>query len=303
MIRFYRNITAVAALLGSAALLFSCSRQTAVVEEENNQNMMTQQSENLTVIQTKEGNLSFRFSAPLLEEYEYAEEPYIEFRKGIEIGGLSYGEDHGIGGDGAGLRFIKRRAERAGSVLDGKAGFDGEAGNGVRAFDAHWAPAALEIDALVAGVGDIVRIGWQFGFGLKGNHAHGRCSEAFGGNGRVDGNVAAAHDNDMARKRRSVIAAYGAQELHAPQHAGQFGAFNGEFAAEAGSGGKEESLVTAAAQVAEGQVASLADAGVAAEADAEGFKPGHMCLDHGVGQAVSRDAVAEHAAGARPRKR
>ena len=58
---------------------------TAVVEEENNQNMMTQQSENLTVIQTKEGNLSFRFSAPLLEEYEYAEEPYIEFRKGIEI--------------------------------------------------------------------------------------------------------------------------------------------------------------------------------------------------------------------------
>ena len=85
MIRFYRNITAVAALLGSAALLFSCSRQTAVVEEENNQNMMTQQSENLTVIQTKEGNLSFRFSAPLLEEYEYAEEPYIEFRKGIEI--------------------------------------------------------------------------------------------------------------------------------------------------------------------------------------------------------------------------
>ena len=84
MIRFYRNITAVAALLGSAALS-SCSRQTAVVEEENNQNMMTQQSENLTVIQTKEGNLSFRFSAPLLEEYEYAEEPYIEFRKGIEI--------------------------------------------------------------------------------------------------------------------------------------------------------------------------------------------------------------------------
>ena len=59
-------------------------------------------------------------------------------RKGIEIGGLPDGEDHGIGGDGAGLRFIKRRAERAGSVLDGKAGFDGEAGNGVRAFDAHW---------------------------------------------------------------------------------------------------------------------------------------------------------------------
>ena len=79
-------------------------------------------------------------------------------REGIEIGGLPDGEDHGIGGDGAGLRLIKGRAERAGSVLDGKAGFDGEAGNGVRAFDAHRAPAALKIDALVAGVGDIVRI-------------------------------------------------------------------------------------------------------------------------------------------------
>ena len=197
------------------------------------------------------------------------------------------------------MRLIKGRAERAGSVLDGKAGFDGEAGNGVRAFDAHRAPAALEVDALVAGVGDIVRIGGQFGFGLKGNHAHGRCSEALGGNRRVDGNVAAAHDHDMARKRRSVIAAHGAQELHAPQHAGQLRAFNGDPAAEAGSGGKKERLVAAPAQIAEGQVAALADAGVAAEADAEGFKPGHMRLDHGVGQAVSRDAVTEHTAGAR----
>lgn len=91
----------------------------------------------------------------------------------------------------------------------------------------------------------------------------------------------------MARKRRSVIAAHGAQELHAPQHAGQLRAFNGDPAAEAGSGGKKERLVAALAQIAEGQVAALADAGVAAEADAEGFKPGHMRLDHGVGQAVS----------------
>ena len=141
------------------------------------------------------------------------------FREGIEIGGLPDGEDHGIGGDGAGLRLIKGRAERAGSVLDGKAGFDGEAGNGVRAFDAYRAPAALKIDALVAGVGDIVRIGGQFGFGLKGNHAHGRCSEALGGNRRIDGNVAAAHDHDMARKRRSVIAAHGTPGSSAPSMA------------------------------------------------------------------------------------
>ena len=46
---------------------------------------MTQQSEDLTVILSRNGNLTYRFATPLLERYEYALEPYTEFRKGIHI--------------------------------------------------------------------------------------------------------------------------------------------------------------------------------------------------------------------------
>ncbi|MFQ8804779.1 MAG: hypothetical protein ACLR8Y_06200 [Alistipes indistinctus] len=46
------------------------------------QNMMTQQSENLRLVYSQNGNLSYRFETPLLERYELAREPYMEFRKG-----------------------------------------------------------------------------------------------------------------------------------------------------------------------------------------------------------------------------
>ena len=81
-IRFLWGAVLVA---GCVPGLFSCGKQQAVSEENHNQNMITQQSENLEIIQTKGGKLIYRFKAPLLEEYEYAAEPYIEFRKGIEI--------------------------------------------------------------------------------------------------------------------------------------------------------------------------------------------------------------------------
>ncbi len=63
----------------------SCDNQQVAEEEKHNQNMITQQSENLEIVQTKGGKMIYRFKAPLLEEYEYAAEPYIEFRKGVEI--------------------------------------------------------------------------------------------------------------------------------------------------------------------------------------------------------------------------
>lgn len=81
-IRFLWGTVLVA---GCVPGLFSCGKQQTVSEENHNQNMITQQSENLEIIQTKGGKLIYRFKAPLLEEYEYAAEPYIEFRKGIEI--------------------------------------------------------------------------------------------------------------------------------------------------------------------------------------------------------------------------
>ena len=77
---------AAALLLGGcAALLVSCDSKTSVANDDGVRNMMTQQSEDLTVILSRNGNLTYRFTTPLLERYEYALEPYTEFRKGIHI--------------------------------------------------------------------------------------------------------------------------------------------------------------------------------------------------------------------------
>ncbi len=45
----------------------------------------TQISHNLNSSETKDGVLTYRMTTPLLEHYELAEEPFIEFRKGIEV--------------------------------------------------------------------------------------------------------------------------------------------------------------------------------------------------------------------------
>lgn len=47
--------------------------------------MMTQQSENLRLVYSQNGNLSYRFVTPLLERYQLAREPYMEFRKGVKV--------------------------------------------------------------------------------------------------------------------------------------------------------------------------------------------------------------------------
>ena len=74
----------VASLVGGAILLFSCGpkKQTA---EANLETMITQQSDTLTMIYTKNGQKDYRFTTPLMERYEFARDPYMEFRYGIEI--------------------------------------------------------------------------------------------------------------------------------------------------------------------------------------------------------------------------
>ena len=74
----------VASLLGGATLLFSCSgkKKPAEIDLEK---LITQQSDTLTMIYTKNGKKDYRFSTPLMERYELAREPYMEFRYGINI--------------------------------------------------------------------------------------------------------------------------------------------------------------------------------------------------------------------------
>lgn len=74
----------VASLVGGAILLFSCSGEKKT-KELNLQTMITQQSDTLTMVYTKNGVKEYRFWTPLMERYEFARDPYMEFRYGINI--------------------------------------------------------------------------------------------------------------------------------------------------------------------------------------------------------------------------
>lgn len=70
--------------LGSAILLMSC-KKSVVVEQLDEETLMTMMSDTLTVIQSKNGNVKMRFTTPLMERYQLAKEPYMEFRRGVHV--------------------------------------------------------------------------------------------------------------------------------------------------------------------------------------------------------------------------
>ena len=74
----------VAPLVGGAILLFSCSGKGSA-REVNMETMITQQSDTLTIVYTKNGVKEHRMSTPLMERYEFARDPYMEFRYGINV--------------------------------------------------------------------------------------------------------------------------------------------------------------------------------------------------------------------------
>lgn len=65
-------------------LLFSCSDVVVdtVVDPET---VPTQISYNHKILSSKDGKRQYRFETPLLERYELAKEPFMEFREGIKI--------------------------------------------------------------------------------------------------------------------------------------------------------------------------------------------------------------------------
>lgn len=54
-------------------------------EEVSYETVMTEYSENLSIIQSENGRKSYHFLTPLMEGYSMAHDPYREFRKGIKI--------------------------------------------------------------------------------------------------------------------------------------------------------------------------------------------------------------------------
>ncbi len=66
-------------------MLYSCEeadKETVVV---NMETLVSQSSDSLVIIASENGRISYRFKTPLMENYEFAREPYMEFRRGIEI--------------------------------------------------------------------------------------------------------------------------------------------------------------------------------------------------------------------------
>lgn len=66
-------------------MLFSCEAKKEIVEQPNDEAMMTEYSENLSITQSENGVKSYHFETPLMEGYGVARDPYREFRKGIKI--------------------------------------------------------------------------------------------------------------------------------------------------------------------------------------------------------------------------
>lgn len=82
---FTRKVQVALLMLGSAILLFSCESKPEQVERKNETAMMTEYSENLSIVMSQNGRRSYFFETPLLEGYTLGNEPYREFRKGIKI--------------------------------------------------------------------------------------------------------------------------------------------------------------------------------------------------------------------------
>ena len=68
-----------------ATLFISCGGRRASVAPPNADSLITMQSTDLTVVYSANGLTSYRFETPLLERYEMAAEPYMEFRQGIHM--------------------------------------------------------------------------------------------------------------------------------------------------------------------------------------------------------------------------
>lgn len=89
--RAYNIFNALRALLivGSATAFMGCGLFDEAADDSakgvSKERLVTERSENLTVVMSENGKPSYIFVAPLVEGYTLAKEPYKEFRKGIKI--------------------------------------------------------------------------------------------------------------------------------------------------------------------------------------------------------------------------
>lgn len=81
---YTKNIVAVY----SVAIFFvlqSCEQDLAKVNRDKNKNFPSRIIHNADILQKDSGFVKIKFKAPILEEYEYIDTPYIEAKKGISL--------------------------------------------------------------------------------------------------------------------------------------------------------------------------------------------------------------------------
>ncbi len=89
----YKAISVALPALGSAILLISCGGGKGTGESD--QNIMTMRGDSITRYESQDGRLTARIFTPLVEQYDYAAEPYHEYRHGVDmvnydsLGGIS----------------------------------------------------------------------------------------------------------------------------------------------------------------------------------------------------------------------
>lgn len=72
-------------------MLFSCEKKVVADDTGQDEALMTEYSENLTIVKSENGRKEYHFTTPLLEGYTLARDPYREFRKGVHI--VTYKDD------------------------------------------------------------------------------------------------------------------------------------------------------------------------------------------------------------------
>ncbi len=85
MTLFVKHYRVALLLVGSAILLSACEKREEPEHEVSVEKLMTEYSENRTIIATENGEKQYQFFAPLLEGYTAGDEPYREFRRGIRM--------------------------------------------------------------------------------------------------------------------------------------------------------------------------------------------------------------------------
>ena len=208
--------------------------------------------------------------------------------------GLADGEDDLVGLEGNELILIIFRGEPLVLVEHGGALLEHDAGDLAVAEDLLRAPARVDHDAVLAGLGALLQGGGHDVLGLERQHRHLGRAAALRYAGRVDRDIAAAHDDHLAGHLH-LAGVRRVEEVDGRGRAGERLARDAGQLAALAADGHVEALVALLAQAGDRDV--LADLHAALDVDADLLHDVDLGLDDVLLQLIGRDAVAEHAAG------